>query len=147
MLTLNDEPFTQGKARYYDNDPDRVRPHSAIYIQVELPLDPAVTVLALVDTGSPYCMFDREIVEALGLSFDDGEKIKLKTKDMLVIGRLDRLDVTLAADEGTSQTIEATVFVSEDWHFGAFIGYGGLLERIRFGIDPQTNSFYFGPSE
>ena len=25
-------------------------------------------------------------------------------------------------------------------------GYGGLLERVRFAVDPQENFFYFGPS-
>jgi hypothetical protein len=28
---------------------------------------------------------------------------------------------------------------------GTFLGYSGLLERIRFAVDPQQNNFYFGP--
>jgi hypothetical protein len=27
-----------------------------------------------------------------------------------------------------------------------FSGNGGLLERVRFAVDPQENFFYFGPS-
>ena len=26
----------------------------------------------------------------------------------------------------------------------ASLGYGGLLERIRFAVDPAINSFFFG---
>lgn len=146
MLTLNGEPFTSGKAQYYDDDPDRARPQSAIYVQVILPLDPAVAVLALLDTGSPCCLFNKDIMEALGFGFE-AKGDKLMTRHGRLNGTWDRLPVTLAADEGESLEIDATVFVSEEWQFGAFIGYGGLLERIRFGLDPQANSFYFGPTE
>jgi len=27
-----------------------------------------------------------------------------------------------------------------------FLGYSGLLDRIRFALDPQANDFYFGAS-
>ena len=40
--------------------------------------------------------------------------------------------------------VESTVFVSPEWPEGNFIGYSGLLERIRFAIDPGSNSFVFG---
>jgi hypothetical protein len=51
---------------------------------------------------------------------------------------------TLVSHEGDSIEIEATVFVSREWPSGNFIGYAGLLERIRFAIDPASNSFFFG---
>ena len=50
----------------------------------------------------------------------------------------------LVAEDGESVEIEATVFVSPEWREGNFIGYSGLLERIRFAVDPDTNSFIFG---
>jgi len=31
-----------------------------------------------------------------------------------------------------------------DWPGPNFIGYEGLLQRIRFAVDPETNLFYFG---
>ncbi|HKI06536.1 MAG TPA: hypothetical protein VKK31_31460 [Thermoanaerobaculia bacterium] len=40
--------------------------------------------------------------------------------------------------------LDATVLVSQDWFGGSFIGYEGLLQRIRFAVDPETNLFYFG---
>jgi hypothetical protein len=55
--------------------------------------------------------------------------------------------MTLIADDGDSLRIDATVFVSSDWprRAGTFLGYSGLLERIRFAVDPQKNDFFFGP--
>ncbi len=62
-----------------------------------------------------------------------------------VRGRLERTQIELVADEGDGLSIDATVFVSPDWSGDNFIGYSGFLERIRFGVDPSDNYFYFGP--
>jgi hypothetical protein len=38
-------------------------------------------------------------------------------------------------------------FVSPDWPTDqTFLGYSGLLDGIRFALDPQANHFYFGAS-
>lgn len=50
----------------------------------------------------------------------------------------------IVAEEGRSLEVEAIVFVSPEWTEQTFLGYAGLLERIRFGVDPQANDFYFG---
>ena|SRR5215471_2332109 len=49
------------------------------------------------------------------------------------------------AEQGESLNIEASVFVAADWYLGNFLGYTGFLERLRFAVDPGTNTFYFGP--
>ncbi len=59
-------------------------------------------------------------------------------------GALYRLPVRIHADEGESLEVEATVFLSPDWPGPNFVGYQGLLQRIRFAVDPETNLFYFG---
>lgn len=42
-------------------------------------------------------------------------------------------------------TTVGTFFVSQDWPSGlTFLGYSGLLDSIRFALDPQANHFYFG---
>jgi len=64
-----------------------------------------------------------------------------------VEGRLERTAVSILADEGDSLDIEATAFVSPDWKDVTFLGYSGLLERIRFAIDPRENLFYFGAAQ
>ncbi|MBI2160202.1 MAG: hypothetical protein HYU25_07490 [Candidatus Rokubacteria bacterium] len=58
-------------------------------------------------------------------------------------GRLERINVRLHADEGDSLDLEATVLISPDWR-GNFLGYGGLLQHIRFAVDASNNFFYFG---
>ena len=145
MLTLNGIPFTTGRAAYRDLDPQHVSGKSAIYVQVVLPIHVGTSFYAIVDTGAPYCIFDTELSEALGLSFDDGESFKLRTAYGEVTGTIQRLMIKLVAEQGDSLEIDASVFVTDDWTYGNFLGYSGLLERIRFAFDPGTNSFYFGP--
>ena len=145
MLSLNGIPFTTGRATYRDLPPQHMSRKSAIYVQVVLPMPVGTSFYAIVDTGTPYCIFDTEIAEALGLSFDDGESIKLRTAYGEVTGTLQRLKIELVAEQGDSLGIDASVFVTDDWRHGNFLGYSGLLERIRFAFDPGTNSFYFGP--
>jgi len=112
---------------------------------VVLPINTGVSLYAIVDTGSPYCIFDTEIADALGFSFDDGEGIKLRTPYGEVTGTIQRLTISLVAEQGDSLEVDASVFVTDDRRYGNFLGYSGLLERIRFAFDPRTNSFYFGP--
>jgi hypothetical protein len=51
----------------------------------------------------------------------------------------------LLADTGEPLDVPATVFVTPDWPGPNFLGYQGLLQRIRFAVDPESNRFYFGP--
>ena len=147
MLTLDGESFTTGRAEYYDADPERASQQAAIYVQIVLPLGSGISVLALVDTGTPYCIFNRDIMEALGFTFDNDDKIDLSTRVGTVSGSVERMHITLAAEEGNSLDIDASVFVSDEWHHGHFLGYSGFLERLRFAVDPRTNSFHFGQGE
>jgi hypothetical protein len=63
-------------------------------------------------------------------------------------GSLIRLNITLVAELGENLTVDATTFVPDSeavWdNFPCFIGLSGFLERIRFAIDPNTDTFYFG---
>jgi len=64
-------------------------------------------------------------------------------------GYLVRLPLTLWADEGEDLQLDGTFFVSDNWPDGmTFLGYSGLLDALRFAVDPQANDFYFGlPTE
>ena len=68
----------------------------------------------------------------------------MSTRLGVIHGALYRVAVTIEAEEGESLDVEATVFLSPDWRGPNFIGYQGLLQRIRFAVDPETNLFYFG---
>jgi hypothetical protein len=49
------------------------------------------------------------------------------------------------ADDGVPFDTEGTFFICPDWPPGrTFLGYSGLLDAMRFALDPQVNHFYFG---
>jgi hypothetical protein len=45
---------------------------------------------------------------------------------------------------GRSLNLDATFFVSREWRGITFLGYVGLLDRIRIALDSPANFFYFG---
>ncbi len=69
-------------------------------------------------------------------------------RGMRLEGFVVRLNIKLVAREGQDLDVDSTVFVpevEEYWgDFPSFIGLTGFLERIRFAIDPSTDTFYFG---
>jgi hypothetical protein len=97
MLTLNGHSFTTGQTTYTDIYPERVG-KQAIYVQVILPIDVGIGVYAMVDAGTPYCIFDTELVGALGLSSDDGEKFSLLTAYGCQEGSIHRVTIRLPAE-------------------------------------------------
>jgi hypothetical protein len=102
-------------------------------------------IFAVVDTAAPWCIFEPDV----GLDIERAfipvlDHATLSTRLGRFHGSLYRVPVRFHADEGASLEKEATVFVSPDWQGPSFLGYQGLLQRIRFAIDPETNLFYFG---
>jgi hypothetical protein len=146
MLTLTSDgtAFATGRMRFLDEDPGHPEKSHKLYVKIE-PGDFGSPVLAQLDTGSAFSILDREIAEELTLFDGQGQPTNLDTRIGRISGRLERTKITILADEGESTEFEATVFVSRDWPAGSFLGYAGLLERVRFAVDPQQNFFYFGP--
>lgn len=89
-------------------------------------------------------MLNAELAHELGLFEQDGESATISSRVGEIKGKLVTATTTLVAEEGESIEVESIVFVSSEWPEGNFIGYSGLLERIRFAIDPGSNSFFFG---
>jgi hypothetical protein len=102
-------------------------------------------VLAVVDTAASWCIFEREVgsILAQGLTRIPG-RVSLSTRLGVLQGVLYMGQITLPADEGEPLDVDATVFVSPDWPGPNFLGYQGFLQRIRFAVDPESNTFYFG---
>ena len=99
----------------------------------------------MVDTAASWCVLEG----ALASLFVQEHEILIQNQRLATrlgdyVGDLCRAPVTLLADEGDSLTIESTVFLCRDWPGPNFIGYNGLLERIRFAVDLSSNTFYFG---
>lgn len=146
MLRLEDgSHFATGSARYDDSLPDETEGTAKIFIRI-IPGTFATEVIAQLDTGSPWLILEPEIAGVLGVDRGQGESYRLSTRFGEKSGRLERLPVTIVADSGDSLEVDATVFLSPEWPAGLnFVGYTGVLERVRFAVDPATNRFFFGP--
>jgi len=136
--------FASGRSRFLDYPPGSRERTSKIFVKIQAESIDGV-VFAQLDTGAAWSILDAEIAEILSLLGSEGEPVTMSTRLGKVNGRLERTSLAIVADEGESISVQATVFVSPDWHAGNFLGYGGLLEHVRFAVDPSDNSFYFGP--
>ena len=107
--------------------------------------------LAIVDTGSQWCILDPRHAATL----EAAVTMKSKAEGRVLIrgtwygGELWRMPIRLVADRGTAVRVDATIFVAEvpedsDWTLPDFLGLDGFLDRIRFAVDPEENLFYFG---
>jgi hypothetical protein len=143
MLTLQGEQFTSGRSRFTDQHPKFPEPTAKIFVKVEFP-GAERTWMAQVDTGAAYSILEVDLAAALGLMDLGGERAKLSTRLGTLSGELIRIPLTLIADEGSSLDLVATFFVSRDWRGVTFLGYTGLLDRLRIALDSPANLFYFG---
>ncbi len=143
LVRQNGTPFTAGRSRFADRTSGSHERAAKIFVKIE-PESLGGAILAQLDTGAAWSILDSQVAEELSLLNGQGEPITISTRLGPFDGRLERARVTIVADEGESLSVEATVWVSPDWPGGSFLGYGGLLERVRFAVDPGDNSFYFG---
>jgi len=100
----------------------------------------------MVDTGAPWCIFE----PVIGATLRD--HIYVLQESIAMDSRLGRFQGTLGqgrlqiiADDGENLDVEVLMFLCPDWSGGNFIGYEGVLDRIRFAVDPHRNRFYFAP--
>lgn len=103
-------------------------------------------VLAMVDTGAPWCIFEPPIGRDIQDRLEElpGTSV-LDTRLGRFEGRLYLGNVTLLAEEGEDLDVETTIFLCPDWPGGNFVGYQGFLDRICSGLKPNENKVYFGP--
>ncbi|MFY9819950.1 MAG: hypothetical protein WAM82_01110 [Thermoanaerobaculia bacterium] len=121
-------------------------PTAKVFVKIRLEGQRVSYLYAQVDTGAAWSVLDPVVAESLGLLYLDGQKITLNSRFGRIEGTLVQLLVTFLADDGIALDKYATFFISPDWPPGrTFLGYSGLLDGMRFAIDPQVNHFYFGP--
>ena len=138
--------FTASWASFRDTLPGQpIRRDAKVYIQLAVGT-PTITLTAMLDTGAAFSVLHADLAEELG-AFDDADAppLKLATRHGLLPGHLVRRPAWLLAEDGESLEVDATFWVSRAWRHGHFLGYGGLLQRIRFALDPESNQFHFGP--
>lgn len=146
LLFDNGEYFATGAIPFAYRPATESETTNRILIRVEIQ---GIPTIAVVDTGAPYVILAPKIAADAGVS----PASALERKTMLIRGmRLEgfvvRLNIRLKAENGRDLDVDSTVFVpevEEYWgDFSSFIGLTGFLERIRFAIDPSTDTFYFG---
>jgi hypothetical protein len=147
----NGEPFATGSIKYAYVPVTRHDASPRIVLPVEIE---AVTVTAVIDTGSPYVVCAPYIARRLGLRPSAAiDTLRMLIRGVWLDGHVFRLTLTFPAEQGESLNLDVTAFVPDaefEQAWGAlpsFIGLGGCLERLRFAVDPAADTFYFGPLE
>jgi hypothetical protein len=143
MLKLDNLDFTTGRAKFFDQAPGTDEPTAKVYVPIGFSGVEGHS-LAQLDTGAAWSILQVPVAELLGVLDGDGHPTTVLTHGGPVKGRLERVPLTLVADEGSSLEVDATFLVSREWQGGTFLGYTGLLEKIRIALDPPANLFYFG---
>jgi len=119
-----------------------------LFLQVQIE---GQDIEALVDTGAQFFICPPDIAKLLKLRETDSSATEaLRIRGARIEGTLHRVTLTFLAEEGESLRVEITAFVpkaSEEHKLGpipSFLGLFCCLERLRFAVDPSTETFYFG---
>ena len=146
MLKLDQVDFTCGRALFLDSLKDFQEPTAKIFVKISLEGRLNFGFYAQLDTGAAWSVLDPVLARGFGLMGMEGLQTKLNTRFGLFHGALIPLRITFLAKEGRHLDTYAHFFISPDWPPGrTFLGYSGLLDAVRFALDPQANHFYFGP--
>ena len=138
--------FTIGRSKFVDQAPWNREKTAKIYVKVCIDGRLDSSLYAQIDTGAAWSVLDPTVAKTFGLLDQEGEPVQLHTRFGLIEGNLVRLPITFLPDQGDPLDTYGTFFISPDWPPGrTFLGYSGLLDSIRFALDPQANHFYFGP--
>jgi len=143
----DDRPFSQGACTFLYRPATEQETTPRIIVRVQIQ---GIQTNVVLDTGGVYLVCNPQIVELLDLDpVSDIGKTRLVIRGTNVPGSLYRLPLILLAEKGQSIELEVTAFVprlrpNQLWDLPSFMGLEGCLERLRFAIDPTTNTFYFG---
>lgn len=146
LLFSNGDSFATGAVSYDYRPATTVETTNRLILAVEIE---GIFTEAVIDTGAPYVVCPPKVARQAGIDVSSAlDSMTMLIRGMRLQGFRVRLNVTLKAEEGEDLDVDATAFVpevEEYWgDFPAFLGLTGFLERIRFGIDPNTDTFYFG---
>lgn len=110
---------------------------------------------ALVDTGATWTVVPRDLIEELEVPVDDLQmKVRIESRFGSHSGTVVGLHVTLLAEPGRGVDLDVTgarAVMVEGWPGPTVLGFHGVLEIVRLGIDPGARDgdgvLYFGPVE
>jgi hypothetical protein len=100
-----------------------------------------VRLAASIDTGASFCLFGAEIAEALGLTLDNGVRMRFRTAnsafeafghevEINVLGIVTNAMVYFFADPAIDRNV---------------LGRIGWLDRVRFGLVHHDSKVYLAP--
>jgi hypothetical protein len=107
-------------------------------------------VSVLLDTGAEWSIFGgvlaSRLLDQTGSLGDS--PVSMSTRLGRIRGKYCEVPVMFLADAGEPFEIAATVLLAPEWEGPPVLGYRGLLERIRFALDPGVTDadqwMYFG---
>lgn len=89
-----------------------------------------VELLARLDTGAAYCIFERKYAEALRLDVESGPVRRFMTMAGSFVAHEHEVTLHTLGIE-----FSAVVYFAHDWAFSkSFVGRTGWLDRLRVGI-------------
>jgi hypothetical protein len=146
-LTFADHsPFATGATRYACDDRYENGGTPKVIAEVVVAGQFTDTIL---DTGAPYLLCSPSL--AASLQIDPNLALStasIRVRGYLIQGGIHRLELKIPAENGMDLVIDATAFVPFPGQLvetlPSFLGWQGCLERMRFALDPVTETFYFG---
>lgn len=142
MLEVDGQRFASGRSSYRDHLETWPDPTAKIYVTLQIG---DLSVMAQLDTGAAWSVLPPDVAEDARIPIESGNPITISSRFGTTRGFLVRVPFAIVAEEGESLETDGTFFISPEWPERlSFVGYTGLLDSIRFAIDPPQNHFYFG---
>jgi len=147
LLTLADgTAFALGSTHFTRSVvPGSTLPRILIEVAVE-----GVLTRAAVDTGGAYLVCRPDVARKAGLRPPSslGEQI-VNIRGRSYPGHVYRQGIEILAQRGDALRFHGIVFVpelapGETWGLPSIMGSQGMLEFIRFAVDPLDDTFFFG---
>ena len=112
-----------------------------IPVSVELAAGGSTRLLAFVDTGASYCLFQAEYAELLGLVLENGIQREFSTPNGApVVGYGHEVRLT-----ALGQSVDSVVYFTSDPGFRRnVLGRQGWLHHFRFGLILYDSLLYLG---
>jgi predicted aspartyl protease len=122
-----------------------------IVVTLALNQDKSLSIRAIIDTGAKWCIVDPAIAEDWEKHFfnvyDPHETMRIRGIEFN--GKIAHADIVLNASNGSDLILTARFFIPrlsphQIWNMPNFIGLDGMLNYMRFAIDPSESVVYFG---
>lgn len=147
---LLDNGFAVGSLKYSDHYSEQSS-QNHIVIPLTFVQDNSLHIRAILDTAAKWCIIDPNIAKEWEKLFfnryDSNESVNIRGTPLK--GSIAHAQIILRATNGDDLILDARFFIpqlapNQDWLLPNFIGLDGMLNCMRFAIDPAENAIYFG---